>query len=230
MVDDVPNVGRITVPDGLFRSARAIKGKREDIKRSVAGKLVGPDQSFAPSPSSGALYTIFPSTNHDTSHSSAVMSHSETYAVPPRQTPTFRPEYPVQSTSQISPPQPPPHYGAPVASPPAPPTYAHHRSQSSLSYSHPPPPPVRQLPSLVPLEYLENIPPPRRDPADERVLQQFASPRAAGIERLSSESRSESPSGSLRGSTSGDFDRAGAYRPSFSAEASRSSTPHHYRA
>ncbi|KAI0065243.1 hypothetical protein BV25DRAFT_1799341, partial [Artomyces pyxidatus] len=29
-VDDVPNVGRIQVPEGLFRSARAVKGKRDD--------------------------------------------------------------------------------------------------------------------------------------------------------------------------------------------------------
>ncbi|KAH9171069.1 Gti1/Pac2 family-domain-containing protein [Lactarius sanguifluus] len=60
-IEDVPNVGRITVPEGLFKSARATKSKRDDPRRN-AFMTSGGSESYASE--SGALYTIFPSSGN----------------------------------------------------------------------------------------------------------------------------------------------------------------------
>ncbi|TFY75674.1 hypothetical protein EWM64_g8340, partial [Hericium alpestre] len=63
LVENIPDVGRATIPDGLFRSARSNKGRRDDPRRTPSGgQLMGPgDQGQLPPPTAGALYTIFPS-------------------------------------------------------------------------------------------------------------------------------------------------------------------------
>ncbi|KAI0264665.1 Gti1/Pac2 family-domain-containing protein [Gloeopeniophorella convolvens] len=68
-IESVPNVGRVPVPEGLFRSARATKGKRDDPKRNASGTSAG-SESYTLSSDSGALYTIFPSSGNgpQTSH------------------------------------------------------------------------------------------------------------------------------------------------------------------
>ncbi|KAI0030358.1 Gti1/Pac2 family-domain-containing protein [Vararia minispora EC-137] len=115
-IDDVPGVGGLAVPENLFRSARAVKGRKEDIRRSM-GQIIGPvsQQSFSPSTGSGALYTIFPS---NAQHEPTPLTREPGYPSPTR--------------------------------------------------ARPPPP------ALVPLEYLQSIPPLHRDPTDILYLQRLS--------------------------------------------------------
>jgi Gti1/Pac2 family transcription factor len=193
-IDDVPNVGGHTVPENLFRSARAMKGKKEDIRRSM-GQIIGPvsEQAFSPSTGSGALYTIFSSTAQPES----LAANSEPSPPPPPS--RHEPSYEFTRT---------PSYGAPTrhrSVHPSPPDYSQSASPKSVSSGYSPRPlsyssksgmPTNQprsvmapSPALVPLEYLQSIPPPHRDPADVLYLQ-----------RLSvSQSRDSSPVHSMSG-------------------------------
>lgn len=126
-IDTIHGVGDVSVPDGLFRSARASKLRRE------GNEMVGSSNPLAPPD----------------------MSPS-----PPRSL-SYQQQYPTQN-------RPPQGFHQPYNSLPSPnpavgPTAARGSGPSEL---------------LVPLEYLQNVSPPRRDPMDEQLLQRFSTSRS----------------------------------------------------
>ncbi|VDC07490.1 unnamed protein product [Peniophora sp. CBMAI 1063] len=176
-VDELPNVGGLNVPENLFRSARAVKGKKEDIKRSM-GQIIGPssEQSFAQTSGSGALYTIFPSTAQSEREAPNTRRRTPApfdHSPPPHQPP----HHPIVHLSQPYPGHPRTADGAPrhySAQPPPYPAYPH----PSQSVSHGQVLPA--APGLVPLEYLESIAPPPRDPTDIHYLKQLSVSHSRG--------------------------------------------------
>jgi Gti1/Pac2 family transcription factor len=159
-IEDIPNVGRIPVPEGLFKSARATKSKRDDPKRNILGTPSGSD-SFTVTSGSGVLCTIFPSSGNgpQTAHTYTQDGFSRSHSPLPI---VADPSAPARSVF-------------PSRSPPT------HHNQSSRPSPRPVPAPAaharltgnRQTPSLVPLEFLQSCSS-RRDPTDERMLQQLS--------------------------------------------------------
>jgi hypothetical protein len=155
------------------------------------GQIIGPvsEQTFSPSTGSGALYTIFPSNAQPESalstrgQLSPSPEASYELARPPIQTsahsrvhptaPYSQPASP-ESTSSLYSPQPP--YSSPPYASTA--TYASQTLYAPSSRPRPAPP------ALVPLEHLQSIQPPHRDPTDILYLQRLS---------LSSRSRDSSP-------------------------------------
>lgn len=124
-IDTIRGVGDVPVPEGLFRSARASKIRRD------ASDMVGPNATIRPAASvsnpAPALHRV-----------PVIHSQTSTHSNMGHPTPSHRP------------------------------------------YSLPPNPMALQAmgaPSerLVPLEILQNVSPPRRDPVDEEVLHRLAS-------------------------------------------------------
>ncbi|KAI0305327.1 Gti1/Pac2 family-domain-containing protein [Multifurca ochricompacta] len=169
-IEDVPNVGRFPVPDGLFKSARATKSKREDPKRIASGTPAGSD-SYTLSSDSGALYTIFPSSGNgpQTAHAYTKDGTSRSHPLTPVSAEPSTWSGP--SGSGVPNSRSPHRHSAPSQTLPRPvPTPVPTASQMRL-------PGVRHPPSLVPLEYLQSCSN-TRDPTDERMLQQLSTTRA----------------------------------------------------
>ncbi|KAH8993618.1 Gti1/Pac2 family-domain-containing protein [Lactarius hatsudake] len=162
LIEDVPNVGRITVPEGLFKSARASK-KRDDPRRN-AFMTSGGSESYASE--SGALYTIFPSsgngpqTTHPYTQDGSSSRSNSAAPVPVNPSPRMvhsgvhspRSSHPHAGPSSTLP------RTLPVPVPPTTPARV---------------PGVRQPPSLVPLEYLQACSN-TRNPTDQRMVEKLS--------------------------------------------------------
>jgi len=163
LIEDVPNVGRIPVPEGLFKSARATKSKRDDPRRN-AFMTPGGSESYTLSSDSGALYTIFPSsgngaqTAHAYTHDGSPRNHSAAPDPGPRS---------VHSGVQ-SPRSPHLHAGPSSTLPRTIPIPMTPTTQARL-------PGVRQPPSLVPLEYLQTCSN-TRNPTDRSMVDKLSVP------------------------------------------------------
>jgi len=163
-IDDIPNVGRIPVPEGLFKSARATKSKKDDTKRNALGTSAG-SESYPMPPGSGALYTTFPSSGNgpQTAHTytqaqDGLMRNHSHSAAPLRVDATPSAGSVPASRASTIPPSP--------SSPMTPRAHAHPRLVGA-----------RQTPSLVPLEFLQSCSI-TRDPTDQRMLQQLSASRS----------------------------------------------------
>ncbi|KAI0293969.1 Gti1/Pac2 family-domain-containing protein [Russula brevipes] len=164
-IEDVPNVGRIPVPEGLFKSARATKSKRDDPKRNVLSSSAG--ENYPSSPGSGVLCTIFPSSGNgpQTAHAYTQDGSLRNHSVAPS---PVDPSMPARSIPSGV-----PAFRSPVLHSPS--------SQASPRPSPIPaaqarPPGVRPTRSLVPLEILESCSN-TRNPTDEQMLQQLSASR-----------------------------------------------------
>ncbi|KAN0136855.1 Gti1/Pac2 family domain containing protein [Lactarius tabidus] len=162
LIEDVPNVGRAPVPEGLFKSARATKSKRDDPRRN-AFMTSGGSESYALSSDSGALYTIFPSsgngpqTAHPYTQDGSPRSHSA--APPPVNSGPRSVHSGIQSPRS-------PHAGPSSALPRILPVPMSPATQARL-------PGVRQPPSLVPLEYLQSCSN-TRNPTDRSMVDKLS--------------------------------------------------------
>ena len=169
-IEDIPNVGRIPVPEGLFKSARATKSKRDDPKRSILGTPSSSD-SYTVTSGSGVLCTIFPSSGNgpQTAHAYTQdgSSRSHSLAPVPIAADASAPARPVFSTRS-----PTAHHT--TSSRPSPRPVPAQAAHARLSGS-------RQTPSLVPLEFLQSCSS-RRDPTDERMLQQLSASQPPSAE------------------------------------------------
>lgn len=195
-IDNVKGIGDVPVPDGWFRSARRDgKSRRDDdLPKSVVAKRMSQapmegvistsdsaQSSFYRSQPPAPAYTQFPtSTNtsqlelseapgarkptfslpssaehpHYTSSGVRQTTYSEPNLTSGRDHPRFRDSIPAH-----------PSYSCP--SPPS--------SSSSMPATPSPRLPVAPLTDqLVPLDYLQNLSYPRRDPIDEQFLQRFS--------------------------------------------------------
>jgi len=174
-IEDIPNVGRIQVPDGLFKSARATKNKKDDSKRNAMGTSAGSESYPMPS-GSGALYTIFPSsgngpqTAHAYTQDGSMRSH-HSHSVAPLRVDAIPPAGSVTaSRASTIPPSP----SSPMTPRAVPVGIAHAHAQARLAGA-------RQMPSLVPLEHLQSCSI-TRDPTDERMLQQLSASRSGSAD------------------------------------------------
>ncbi|KAF8837086.1 hypothetical protein BDN67DRAFT_234975 [Paxillus ammoniavirescens] len=194
-VDNIQGIGDILVPDGWFRSARRDgKSRREDdLPKSVVAKRLSqtpmegviptsdPAQSsFYQSKAQAPIYTQFPT--------SANSSQLELLEAPARKTAYSLPssaEHPKYGSTAV-------HqtaYAAPnlatgrehtlYRESHAAQTSSNCPSPLSSSSSMPATPsprlnPVHLSEQLVPLEYLQNLSYPRRDPIDEQFLRRFS--------------------------------------------------------
>ena len=155
------------MPEGLFKSARATKSRRDDPRRNALG-ISGGSESY-PLTGPGVLCTIFPSSGNGPQTTLAYTqdgsSRSRTVApvpadpntlarsVPPG-VPTVRSSIPNSPSSQALP--------RPFPIP---------ATQARLAG-------VRQTPSLVPLELLESCTgSSTRNPTDQQMLQQLSTSR-----------------------------------------------------
>jgi hypothetical protein len=166
-IEDIPNVGRVPVPEGLFKSARATKSKRDTPNRNVLGTPTGSD-SYTVTSGSGVLCTIFPSSGNgpQTAHAYTQDSSSRSHSIAPA---------PILGDSS-----------APARSVFAPRSTTHPPSSRPTPRLVPIPagqrlPGNRQPPSLVPLEFLQSCSN-NRDPTDERMLQQLSASQSPGAE------------------------------------------------
>lgn len=148
------------VPEGLFKSARATKSKRDDPKRNILGTPTGSD-SYTVTSGSGVLCTIFPSSGNgpQTAHAYAQDGSSRSQSMAPVPmaadlSALARSVFATRSTSHTPSSRPSPR---PV----------------SISAPHAKLAGNRQTPSLVPLELLQSCSS-KRDPTDERMLQQLS--------------------------------------------------------
>ncbi|THH19609.1 hypothetical protein EW146_g1594 [Bondarzewia mesenterica] len=191
-IGSIPGIGDVDIPEGFFWSTRSMKGRRDELRRTPNGQLLVYEHNHTPSSSSGALYTIFPSSvsesapMHEASfgpdhsrpetHQSRPSDQAYSVANASRAPRTYASYH---STVQPTPPLTPPR---PISS-------------HSLSPVPPPPPLERGGPSLVPLEYLKACSRTYRNPADESALRQLCIPRTSSsstIERDRVSSRSPS--------------------------------------
>ncbi|KAH7926249.1 hypothetical protein BV22DRAFT_1194519 [Leucogyrophana mollusca] len=199
-VDNISGIGDVPVPDGWFRSARRDgKSRRdEDLPKSVAAKQMSqapmegvidgmhasestfqssfyqlqssPAAVYAHFPSSGAssqvellssitrktAHSLPSSTDYYPAHLSAAVrqtTYSAPNIVPAQIHSQYRTSPPLHSHSTC--PSPPSTSSVPAT--PSPRINPHHLSEQ-----------------LVPLEYLQNLSYPRRDPIDEQFLQRFS--------------------------------------------------------
>ncbi|KAG5349250.1 hypothetical protein C0989_005006 [Termitomyces sp. Mn162] len=130
-IDQIPGVGDTPVPEGLFRSARAGKMRRDH--RNSGEKTTPPgDTPGLPESSDSHCEDEETVSSNTRLHDSSLLTH-----------------YPTLSFSGKA------------------------REESSQSSRHCGFP--TQQTSLVPLEYLQNISVPRRNPADEQTLRRFSS-------------------------------------------------------
>lgn len=173
VIDDIPGVGGIAVPEGYFRSARAMKGRRDEHRRGPGGQLLGPvaDYSQPLSAAPGALYTIFPSSNLGSSSTPEPRSPSTNQSALHHH-PHYGSSRTMTSTESSS--THPSSYPRQVPNRPA---TLHPSSADNLNHS-PPHSSVsinrtEQLPILVPLEDLEACSKTWRDPTDEQFLRQL---------------------------------------------------------
>lgn len=197
-MDNIQGVGDVPVPDGWFRSARRDgKSRREeDLPKSVVAKRL------SQAPMEGVIPTTEPVT-HPPSHSSVPVykhfptsvedSHLRMADVPPGRkiayslpSPVEHPNnnsamgvrqttYSVPNGMPFGRPQPQHHESLPV---PSPSVYPPSPSSTSSSSPATPSPRMRSYnlsEKLVPLEYLQSLPHPRRHPHDEQLLQRFSS-------------------------------------------------------
>jgi len=189
-VDNIQGIGDVPVPDGWFRSARRDgKSRREDdLPKSVVAKRMSqaPMEGIIPSSDPGQpsfyhshpapIYTQFPTT--------ANASQLELSEIPgPRKiafslpSSSEHPHYTSSGVRQTT-------YSEPNLSRDHAryrDTFAGHNCPSppSSSSSVPATPSPRMCPvhlseQLVPLDYLQNLSYPRRDPIDEQFLQRFS--------------------------------------------------------
>lgn len=162
LIEDVPNVGRVPVPEGLFKSARATKSKRDDSRRNAL-MTSGGSESYTLSSDSGALYTIFPSsgngpqTAHAYTQDGSPRGHSA--APPPVNSGPRSVHSGVQSPRS-------PHAGPSSTLPRIIPIPMSPTTQARL-------PGVRQPPSLVPLEYLQSCSN-TRNPTDRSMVDKLS--------------------------------------------------------
>ena len=170
-IEDIPNVGRIPVPDGLFKSARATKSKRDDPRRNALGASAG-SESYALSSGSGVLCTIFPSSGNgpQTAHAYTQDGSSRNHSVAPSSPPALADHStpgrsPVTAFRSSSSALHPPSSHAPPRSVPVPARVAG----------------IRQPPSLVPLEFLQSCSS-TRDPTDEWMVQQLSVSRTPSVD------------------------------------------------
>ncbi|KAF5390016.1 hypothetical protein D9757_003839 [Collybiopsis confluens] len=129
-IDSVEGIGNVAAPDGLFRSARANKTRR-DSEVSLPGPTAVPESAIRsyPSPHAGAAgYTAY-------------------YSTPA--SPIF----------------------------PSPPSRSIQAPTNSVSTHNP----LFQAEQLVPLHYLQQSMPPRRDPLDEQLLRRFSATSSRGF-------------------------------------------------
>lgn len=169
-IEDIPNVGRIPVPEGLFKSARATKSKRDDPKRGILGTPSSSD-SYTVTSGSGVLCTIFPSSGNgpQTAHAYTQDGSSRSHSLAPAPI-VADPSAPARSVF-------------PSRSPTI------HHTTSSRPSPRPVPVPApharlagnRQTPSLVPLEFLQSCSS-RRDPTDVQMLQQLSASHTPSAE------------------------------------------------
>ncbi|KAL4068610.1 Gti1/Pac2 family-domain-containing protein [Scleroderma yunnanense] len=192
-VDNIQGVGDVPVPDGWFRSARRDgKSRREDdLPKSVVAKRLSqaPMESVIPamepvthhpSHSSVPVYKHFP-TSIEGSHlgmadvpaarkiayslPSAIAHPNNSNPMGVRQT-----TYSVPNSMAFGRPQHNESQPSPSVYPPSP-------SSSSSSSPATPSPRMNSYnlsEKLVPLEYLQSLPLPRRNPHDEQLLQRFS--------------------------------------------------------
>jgi hypothetical protein len=161
-------VGRILVPEGFFKSARATKSKRDDPRRNTPGIPAGPD-NYPLSSGSGVLCTIFPSSGNGPQTTLAYTQDGSSRGHP------MAPISAEMSALTRS-----AHHGIPASRTP------HQYSASPHASSRHVPVPVvvpqarpsnmRTPPLLVPLEYLQACSN-TRDPTDQRMLQQLSTSR-----------------------------------------------------
>ncbi|KAH9992285.1 hypothetical protein BJV77DRAFT_1067784 [Russula vinacea] len=166
-IEDIPNVGRIPVPEGLFKSARATKSKRDAPNRNVLGTPTGSD-SYTVTSNSGVLCTIFPSSGNgpQTAHAYTQDGSSRSLSMAPVPI-AADPSAPARSVfASRSTTQPPSSRPIPRL---VPITAAHTR------------PPHQQTPSLVPLEFLQACSN-NRAPTDVQMLQQLSASHSPGAE------------------------------------------------
>jgi len=157
-------VGRIPVPEGLFKSARATKSKREDPRRN-AFMTPGGSESYTISSDSGALYTIFPSSGNGPQ-----TAHAYTQDSPARSNsaaPTSVNPGPRSVHSGIHSPRSPNLHAGP--SPTLPRTLPIPMSPTAQARL----PGVRQPPALVPLEYLQSCSN-TRNPTDRSMVDKLS--------------------------------------------------------
>jgi len=170
LIEDIPDVGRIQIPEGLFKSARATKSKRDDPRRSTLGTPTS--EGYPLSSGTGVLCTIFPSSGNgpQTAHAYTQDGSSRSHPVappPPEPTTLSRSSAPhFRSSSVLHSPSlqaPPPRS---VQGPAAP---GRHSS-------------TRSPPSLVPIEILESCYNNTRNATDQRMLQQLSVSRASSVD------------------------------------------------
>jgi Gti1/Pac2 family transcription factor len=166
-IEDVPNVGRIPVPEGLFKSARAIKSKRDDPRRNAPGTPVGPDGYTTLSSGSGVLCTIFPSSGDGPQTTLAYTQDgsSRSHSLTPV---SADPRTLARSTHPAAPAPHSPYYHSASSQ-----TLSRHVQVPAIARSRGS---IRSPPSLVPLEYLQTCLN-TRDPTDERMVQQLSTSR-----------------------------------------------------
>lgn len=196
-MDNIQGVGDIPVPDGWFRSARRDgKSRREDdLPKSVVAKRLSQapmegvvpttePATHHPSHSSVPVYKHFPSSVEDShlSTTDAPTIRKIAYSLPsPIDHPNNNGSIGVRQTTYSVPsgmafgrPQPHHHETLPV---PSPSVYPSSPSSSSSSSPATPSPRINSYKfseKLVPLEYLQSLPHPRRNPHDEQLLQRFS--------------------------------------------------------
>ncbi|KIJ61430.1 hypothetical protein HYDPIDRAFT_115896 [Hydnomerulius pinastri MD-312] len=199
-VDNIQAIGDIPVPDGWFRSARRDGGKsrrEDDLPKSVVAKRLSQapmegvmstsepvvQSPFYQSQPSASIYTQFPtsanasqlelleapgarktayslpsSAEHPQAHYSSTSIRQTTYSAPNLATGRGHSQYRESFAGQTS------------SNCPSPPS-------SSSSMPATPSPrinPTHLSEQLVPLEYLQSLSYPRRDPIDEQFLQRFS--------------------------------------------------------
>ncbi|KAG6334911.1 hypothetical protein ID866_4182 [Astraeus odoratus] len=197
-VDNIQGVGDVPVPDGWFRSARRDgKCRREDdLPKSVVAKRLSqapmegvipamepvthmnsplssvPVFKHFPTSVEGSLemseaptarkiaYSLPSAVEHPNNSSNSLGVRQTTYSVPNNL--IFGRLHPPRQENQLVP--------SPTVCPSSP-------SSSSSSTPATPSPRIHTHPlseKLVPLEYLQSLPHPRRDPIDEQLLQRFS--------------------------------------------------------
>ena len=181
LIDDIPDVGRIPIPEGLFKSARATKSKRDDPRRSTLGTPTG-SEGYPLSSGTGVLCTIFPSSGNgpQTAHAYTQDGSSRIHpaAAAPQPPP---PALATEPTITLSPRSSAPHFRPSSAhhhhSPPlqAPPRSVHVSPAPARHHSGPRPP------SLVPIEILESCQN-TRNLTDQRMVQQLSVSRASSVD------------------------------------------------
>ncbi|TFK71885.1 hypothetical protein BDN72DRAFT_957739 [Pluteus cervinus] len=134
-IDNIPGVGDVVVPEGWFRSARAVKGRRETNRRNSDGGSQAGEGSMVAS-SSGYPHYSPPRPRHGELPTSHSMTHSPAGS-------DYSGTLPSSSSSPIP--------GSGVL------------------------PQFNYTSQLVPLEFLQNLNCPRRDPTDEQFLRRFGS-------------------------------------------------------